>query len=173
MLGFINSEWAKSFIYLAGVILAMGFGELVGKYLIKNKIDGNKAVCNIVDLGSMGNYKSPAISTLMIAFTLAYILVPMVTYNNFNYPFLISIGILMSIDASYKVKNECSSPIGIILGIVLGGLLGLGWFSIFASTGDGNLVFFGNKPSNNTVCSKAGKSNFKCRVYKNGELLTN
>tara|TARA_B100001063_G_C16557196_1_gene449092 strand:+ start:162 stop:356 length:195 start_codon:yes stop_codon:yes gene_type:complete len=57
-----------------------------------------------------------------------------------------------------------------IISIFAGTLIG-GISSSFINASNPELVYFGLSPSNNEVCGKVSNKNFKCSVYKNGQLI--
>jgi hypothetical protein len=50
-------------------------------------------------------------------------------------------------------------------------LIGWGWVSIIGANSP-SLLYHTDYISNKEVCSMPEESNFKCKVYKNGELIS-
>jgi len=75
-------------------------------------------------------------------------------------------------DGYVKLSDRCSSMLGIFMGGIIGGILGLVWYTIFHSAGKDSLLYFDEMASNNVICSRPAKQTFKCSVYKNGELIS-
>ena len=72
----------------------------------------------------------------------------------------------------YKLNNKCTSNFGIIIGGLVGGLIGVGYYYLLTNFGLKDYTYFSQRGSNNTeTCSMPNKQIFKCAVYKNGELL--
>ena len=78
--------------------------------------------------------------------------------------------ILYAIDCVVKKTNNCTTPIGIILGSVIGGMWGAIWYTLIKAN-DSKLLYYDDLISNKVACSRPTEQKFKCSVYKNGELL--
>ena len=76
-------------------------------------------------------------------------------------------------DCVVKHKNKCTSAVGIVMGSILGLIFGITWFLIIKATGQTGLLYYDDLVSNKIACSRPTKQNFKCQVYKNGELIQN
>ena len=75
-------------------------------------------------------------------------------------------------DAIYKLSNNCTTSFGVIIGGLVGGLIGVGYYYLLTNYGLNDYTYFSKIGSNNTeTCSMPNKQTFKCAVYKNGELL--
>ena len=79
--------------------------------------------------------------------------------------------VLILIDGITRVLWLCTTWAGIIFGTLIGVMLGMAYFSILHNSGADNLLYFSDSVSNRTVCSRPKKQQFKCNVYKNGELV--
>ena len=75
----------KGLVYLAGVLISSFINiflmNLVGS---KRDINSESYTCDMFDISS-GAYNSPAPTSLFIAFTIAYLLLPMKYNDNMNY----------------------------------------------------------------------------------------
>ena len=81
---------AKGIVYLGGVLMFSFLSTLL-KPLIGSKMKPDASVtCNIFDIGYT-NYNSPAFYSVFIAFTLAYLLMPMITNGTYNFYVLVSL----------------------------------------------------------------------------------
>lgn len=176
MLSLFNSD-VKGFVYLGGVLIAAFINLIILNTL---KVKSDKMIppsCNLIEFPfNLNEYISPAFNTVIIAFTLAYLYLPMVQIqDSVNYPVIISILAILIIDGGTKYLNGCTNIGGIVLGLIVGVILGLGWFAIFYTTDNSDLLFFNNSSSqgssNNVQCSNPTKQKFICKVYKNGELI--
>lgn len=167
-LGFINSEPLKPLIYLGSLLSTMALVVFFLKFDSSNKPSLNP-LCGIFKFLDDEFYR-PTISTYFITFTLFYSLLPMILSGSANYYLISLIIFLLVSDTVTKVSYGCVNLNGIFLSIVTGILLGsmsaLGIYNM-----DATLLFFGDKHSNNVVCSKPSNKTFKCSVYKNGQLL--
>ena len=179
MLGFfifmvsIFNHNIKGIIYLAGICLA----GIINAFLMgavnepmSDDLSKSKA-CGLLS-NHWPFYGTPSPSGTFIAFTCAYLILPLYFNNLMNYPLVISLLALLIIDIIAKVYNECTSYIGAALGALVGFLLGAAWYSMFKAAGLESLVYFNELTSNKVMCSKPTNQTFKCDVYKGGQLLT-
>ena len=108
---------------------------------------------------------------MFIAFTLAYLYMPMKNISGINYPVLMFVLGLLLLDGATKIFGGCTTISGVLLGSLVGFLLGIGWFALFYNTDHKDLLFFGVEASNNVVCSRPKQQTFKCSLYKNGTII--
>jgi hypothetical protein len=87
-----------------------------------------------------------------------------------NIPLLIVLLVLYAIDCVMKSSNKCTTPIGIVLGSFLGLVWGLMWYFVVQNQHP-ELLYYDDLISNKIACSRPTQQQFKCSVYKNGELL--
>jgi len=161
----------KGIIFIMGAMMAMVV-NVIAMNLIKQNRDENEAfACNIFDIPFMTKYNSPSPSSVFISFTMAYILLPMFYNNNINIPVLGFFIALLLIDCYSKVLKRCTNFLGSFMGIALGSILGSIWYSIFKSTGNGALLYYDELKSNSSICNKPSRQTFKCRVFKNCEII--
>jgi hypothetical protein len=162
----------KALVWLAGAslftIVVIGL-----QVLFKHQVAPNRnAVCGAFSIFSpIGQYDVPSVASYFIAFTLAYLMLPMITNKSWNYFVIIGFASLFMIDATVKVSGKCTTSSGILFGGLLGYLFGLVWYNIISTAGGTKLLYFNTGGSNNVVCSKPKSQTFKCSVYKNGELV--
>jgi hypothetical protein len=129
--------------------------------------------CNLVEFPfNLNSYISPAYNSMYITFTLIYLLMPMVYMSKVNYPVIIGILTILLIDAVTKVLKGCTNFMGILLGCMVGLVLGILWFIVFYASDNKDMLFFNVDASNKVICSRPEKQTFKCKVYKNGELIS-
>jgi len=169
MLSAFNKD-AKGIVYLGGVLIFSFFSILI-KPLIGSKTSLDASVtCNLFDIG-YSNYNSPAFYSVFIAFTFAYLMMPMITNNTHNYYVLLCLIVLFFIDAFAKYYNRCTTPMGIFLGGLIGILSGIIYWAMLYYTESEKLLYFQPETSNNVVCNRPSKQTFRCKVYKNGKLI--
>jgi hypothetical protein len=115
MLSLFNQD-IKGLIYLAGVLMTSAINYIVMN-TIKSNIDAEKTslVCNIIEFPGNTAYNSPSASSVFIAFTIAYLFLPMKYNNNMNYMVLIFLLCLFGLDGYFKVYNYCTDVIGVSL----------------------------------------------------------
>ena len=164
----------KGIIYFLGVVLSSIINIFLMN-LIKNERPPNAPPnCDLIELPFLSQgYNSPSLNSVFIAFTIAYLLIPMLQHNQINYMVVGALLSIFIIDAISKISIGCQDMISIILGGVVGFVLGTLWYTLFKSTGNKSLLFFEELVGNTLTCKKAAKQNFKCSVFKNGKLIKN
>lgn len=120
-------------------------------------------------------------STYMLTYTLFYFLTPMIIIagktngHSINYFIIIFFICYIVFDLVMKYTLRCSqniSNIGISANILFGALLGSACSTFMYHIGNlQNYLYINETSGNNEVCSMPSKQQFKCRVYKNGELI--
>lgn len=120
-------------------------------------------------------------STYILSYTLFYFLTPMLIIagksgnNSINYFIIIFFTCYIVFDLLMKKTLGCStniSNVGLSANILFGALLGLGCSTFMYYVGNlQKYLYINESSSNNEVCSMPSKQQFKCRVYKNGELV--
>lgn len=117
-------------------------------------------------------YYRPSLGTYFIVFTLFYTIIPMIINKNMNYFFLsfmlfvfiLDLVINFGVNKCYRISTYM---ISIFAGLIIGGVS-----SPLINATNPELVFFSTGgPSNNVTCGKVSNKNFKCLVYKNGQLI--
>ena len=171
MISIFNSD-IKGMVYLGGILIASLINLLILNSLkIKSK-SPPPPYCNLIEFPfNLNEYVCPAFNSMFIAFTLAYLYMPMQYISGINYPVLIFITSLLVLDAGTKLAGGCTTFGGIMLGSLIGFVLGLLWFIAFYSTGHEDLLYFNAEPSNNVICSRPKKQTFRCFVYKGSEII--
>jgi hypothetical protein len=162
----------KGLVYLAGVLIATIINIFLMNQLGNEKFPDAAMSCDFISLPLMGKFNSPAPSSLFIAFTIAYLLLPMKYNNQINYVILACLLGLLVLDAITKVNKRCTTSGGTFLGSLVGFILGTLWYTLFHTSGYDSLLYFDELRSNNVVCSRPSKQSFKCSVYKNGQLVS-
>ena len=162
----------KGLIYLAGVLMASVINLFLMNQLQSPKLEDAAFNCNLLELPYMTEFNSPSSSSLFIAFTVAYLVLPMFYNNQMNYILLGSLLCLFGLDTVTQVTNKCTTMAGSIFGALLGFLLGAVWYSIFKAAGYESLLYFDELVSNNVSCSRPSTQTFRCKVFKNGELIS-
>lgn len=171
MLSLLNQN-VKGIVYLAGAVLATVLNIFVMNQIGSPVAPDASMLCNLVELPYLTKFNSPSPSALFIAFTFAYVFLPMRYNNQMNYPVIITLLCLLALDSLSKIKGKCTTAGGSVLGSLLGFVFGALWYSLFHGMGYDSLLYFDEMDSNNVVCSKPSKQTFKCSVYKNGELVS-
>lgn len=171
MSSFFNGN-IKGLVYLGGVLIASAIG-LMMRSIIGSKTDIRASpACNLFEMPFGYNmFNSPSLHSLFIAFTMAYLFMPMITNKMMNYPVLISLIVLFFIDAFTKTQGKCTTGLGIFIGGLMGIILGIAYWAVFHYTGMKNVLYFEKEGSNNVICNRPSRQTFKCKVYKGGKLI--
>ena len=162
----------KGLIYIAGILLSLLLNIVFMNLIGSNKLEGEAFSCNVFNLPAVLSFNSPYPSTLILAFTISYLILPMKYNKQMNYAVLIFLLCLLGFDVTTKTQNKCTTLPGAILGALVGFLMGAVWYIIFHVTGYDSLLYFDELRSDNVQCSIPSKQTFKCSVYKNGEIIS-
>lgn len=171
MLTCMNQNF-KGLVFISGAILALFFNIPIMNAIQSKKSDDAAASCSLIEIPLISSYNNPSNSSLFIAFTIAYLIIPMSYNNQMNYPVIISLLCLFALDSVTRVANKCTTLAGYVLGGLIGFSLGFLWFSIFQAAGAKDLLYFNELDSNVVRCERPTKQTFKCSVYKNGQLIS-
>lgn len=172
-----DSQWGiKGFVYLACIMILSMIIYLVAVGL--GTVDDDDAynkdiVCRMFDY-PMGakSFHRPALNSAILAYTIVYLVYPMVVNNSYNYGIIGLLAVLFLTDTFMTIAHECTDTMSIILGSSIGAILSFGIVFLFIASENEALLFFNELKSNNVVCKRPANQHFKCRVYKNGELVS-
>lgn len=170
-----NGDIGKSGMFLAGLVLVLLLHSIIAM-TIDNKFEDKygsskyKLECNFVQVPLLSSYMVPNLNSTLLAFIFTYIIMPMQTYNSYNVILLSIIGAFFAINAFSKVLHGCTSMVGVMISAVIGFIMGFLWFSILIGTNNPQLLFF-SSDGGEPICSRPSKQTFKCKVYKNGEVI--
>ena len=126
-------------------------------------------ICSSVQYSKYGN---TGFSVFANTFTIFYLCLPMFLNKDINFPVLGGLLTYYFIDVSIRYAKGCinsSTDIfintlsGAFLGVIVPGLLYVG--------GSSKYLFFNEISSGKDVCSMPKKQQFKCAVYKNGQII--
>ena len=162
----------KGLVYLAGVLIATIINIFLMNQIGSPRDETAAFSCNFINIPILNRFNSPAPTSLFIAFTIAYLVMPMQYNQQMNYVILASLLCLLLLDGITKVNKKCTTPGGTILGALVGFVLGATWYTLFHMSGYDALLYFDELQSNKVVCARPSKQSFKCSVYKNGELIS-
>ena len=163
----------KGLVYLAGVLIASVINVFVMNIIGSPQFVDRAYSCNVLELPSViSAFNSPSPNSVFIAFTIAYLVLPMYFNNQMNYIILAALLSLFGLDAMTQVTKRCTTMAGTFFGALLGFLLGATWFTLFYQAGYSSLLYFDELQSNNVVCSRPANQTFKCSVYKGGQLIS-
>lgn len=162
----------KGIVYISGLIIC-SILNIIFMNIIGSGRDENEAFsCSLFDIPMVSQFNSPYPSCMIIAFTIAYLALPMKYNKQMNYVVLAFLMSLLVVDMLTKVQNKCTTYPGSMMGALVGFIFGTIWYIIFHGLGFDSLLYFDELRSDNVICSRPTKQTFKCSVYKNGELIS-
>lgn len=169
-----NLKWV---MYLAGFIVLL-FVFSIAAFTTNKKFDNMndrgspywKKECNFVDLPfGLSQYMIPNFNSAALGFIFAYIFMPMLQYNSYNVVMLSIILVFFFVDAVSKVLYSCTPTVGVIIGLAIGWIVGYIWY-LFVSAANNEMIYF-NIENGSSICSRPNNQTFKCKVYRNGEII--
>jgi hypothetical protein len=173
-ISFINRD-VRGVIWLTGAMISTLISAIIITVLGKE----NEQSCESdgYSLSKNGMFKNVALPGNIITYTLSYLLFPMTDSKKIN-PIIISLLVLCYLVSGYeKMTNNKENCTTGAKDVILVGLIGLAvgyfWYKILKKSGNNRLYYYSEFLSNNVVCNKPEKTQFKCKVYKNGELIAN
>lgn len=178
-----TQTFVKSSFYFLCVFIATGLRALAF-WLSSKGTDGQSSFIppDICLIGSPKVFvpKDVSYSTFILTFTMAYFIVPMVLIsaqnkiNMMNYSVLFFFLVYILLDIYVKYSLKCFLGAVLIISNVAGAiLLGIGCVIAMYSLGAKKYLYINETNTNKEVCSMPSKQQFKCNVYRNGELVGN
>lgn len=176
----IYNKFDSLSIYIVGGLLLQIFNMFISTTsYVKNKVLVSTAQdilnnkCRMFKLASvylLPNRDILAPSILFIIYTLVYSIFSMIANNTIDMVMLIPM-ILLTINHIYQyIISNCITKGVLTLLSFSGCLFAIIWSFIFYSLNNELLLF--NNNVNKNKCGKADGKQFKCKVYKNGELIS-
>ncbi len=162
----VNSN-IKGLIYMTGLVILFMITFFFQK--LSNSGSNPDPICNMFNV-NIGLSTTPSFSIALVTYTLLYIIIPMISNNVINYPFIIVLSFILILNIFFRINKKCTN----FLGALTGGFLGFIWGSIYYAiikSSDPKLTYYDDFISNKVACSRPSKQQFKCSVYKNGQLL--
>ena len=114
-------------------------------------------------------YENKGFSIFVLAFSFFYVCYPMFVINDINYS-------IMSALLVYLIMNiirraNCMTSTHMYSNVLGGSLLGIAIPALLHLGNGTNYLFFNEISSSKEMCNINNKKTFKCKVYKNGELV--
>jgi len=118
------------------------------------------------------NIMSPMISAFFIMFTLGYMVCPMAMHRDWNYVAITVFLALFIADVKLSQTSECfDNRWSSVKGAVVGFIVGIGMYLFALSLGLAKYLYY-SSPQGGMYCARPKEQNFKCHVYKNGEIIS-
>ena len=161
----------KGFIYLGFMFAASILREFLYYAAGGQEPKAESAICSAIDFSGHGNN---TYSSFMLSFTLMYLCFPMYSNSSMNWLLFGGLVAYLTADVAVRMISKCSTSVSMIFANIVGGLiLGLGVVASMSAGGSAKYLMFNDVQSNKVVCTRPKKQQFKCAVYKNGELIRN
>ena len=170
-----SSAVFKGFLYIGcvGFVTALRYLFLMIMKIPQN--DFSDPICNT---GVYLPYTNRSYSTFMLSYTAMYFITPMIILssqnkmNTMNYSVIGFFATYIIFDGLVKKRFNCVNFDFNMLGDSLSGIL-LGAFTalIFFANDKISLLFINELNSNKEVCSVPSKQQFRCSVYKDGQIV--
>jgi len=159
----------KGMIYLGFLI---GFCLVrEGIYYVNGapELTDDGSICNAIQYSKYGN---GSFSSFVFAFTITYLSVPMFLNGTANLWLFTSLVCYMFIDIYIKIYKKCVIYTSdMFLNVCAGLFCGYLIISLMNWGGSSKFLFFNEEGSNKEVCTQPSTQTFKCKVYKDGELV--
>jgi len=175
-----SSAIGKGLFYLFWIFVSTAV-RIIIMYALK---DDKKGKGNGNDICSNGVYLpfiTSTYSVFILSFTLCYFLIPMIILGFSNKGLTINYGVIgffiayMMLDIMTKLGAGCIDDVfsgPVMYDLLAGSVLGAVISGTINATKLNSMLFINEMLSNNQVCSKPTKQQFKCSVYKNGEIVS-
>ncbi len=181
ILSVFSASVSKAFVYLFWFFVVTGIRTVITKLTgSSDKSKSSNSICSVGVFTPFIPNTNLTYSTFTLAFTMLYFIFPMILLNNdnnssiFNYRILLFFVFYIVFDLLIKKSRNCLDIITTttILSDLVGGIAaGIASSSIMYYV-KRNFLFINEAASNAEVCSMPSKQQFKCSVYKNGELVS-
>ena len=154
----------KGIFYLAGGVLATIVNYMLGPSFTSDTDIPLQPMCNLIEFAPLTQYTNPSVSTMYLSFTLMYLFLPMLYYNQINLYLVTALILMIGIDIITKVKNGCTNMLGSFVGMLLGIILSILWIGLLVSMpGDDlkQMLYYEEFGSNKAFCKK-NNTKFRC-----------
>ena len=175
----MSATLQKFLFYVVIVLLIIMIRLIVHKFSDKINSESLPEDCSV---GIINEFipQDVLFGTYLLSFTLFYFLTPMIlltidtNVNSINYILLLFFMCYIFLDLEIKKQIGCIKNItyvSIVGNFFSGTLLGSGLSALLYTSPVRNLLYVSEVNSDKEVCSVPSQQKFKCRVYKNGELV--
>ena len=161
MYSLLNNTLVKGLLFIAGILIVTFINNILKTSLKSLQSPMASPFCNVLPnpftvKGDNNVFDSPSLNSTLIGFTTSMLLFPMYQSKT-----LIS---LLCINGAVEVHANCTKPVGILLGTIVGVLFGILYYSAIKLSGNDELAYFSEESSNNIQCSKPSKQQFRCKT---------
>lgn len=160
----------KGIFYVVGLIVVLFFSNIVNTMLPANIDLVSKARCTAFGFSSLLNDQLP-FGIIVYTYTFIYLFIPMLQNYIMNYSLLFSLIMIIGADILIQTHSQCAKIPAIIMSIIATIVIGMMWV-ILISQKMPSMLYSTDYSSDKQVCSMPSEQKFKCKVYKNGELIS-
>lgn len=159
----------KGLIYLGFLIGCCVVRNYVYVMAGSNPVVNDRTICTSIQYSKYGN---PTFSAFVFSFTIMYLCLPMFSNNSVNFWIFISLLTYFFADIFIKIYKKCVVKMGeLFLNILLGAASSALIVTLMYTGGSGKYLFFNEVSSDKETCYQPSKQTFKCKMYKDGELI--
>jgi hypothetical protein len=175
LVSFINHDFVKGIVWLVFTIVGLSAIGYAVKIFNPESMNPGWQKVTIFPMFSTF-YNTCSLSSFLIMYTFLYLYLPMAHAKNINYS-VVALFIFFYVSdilgRRYIKLGDIPNydGIGTFTGTIVGITYGIVCYSIVSVAGD-RLTYFSRSASNNEYCSKPRKQQFKCNVYKNGQVIS-
>jgi hypothetical protein len=163
--------WYWLFCVIIGVVLIKTYFDKVSVMFNSPIVTENYSATLLTpQITIFNNYPKCSVSAFIIMFTLIYLIMSMSTTNDWNYWVITLFVTLYLVDVLYSKHFIPLS--GRFIGTCLGAVYGIICYFIAKKVAPDKLLYFTVDASNRKYCSRPKKQQFKCFVYKGGQLIS-
>jgi len=173
IMGSMINQDIKAFLYLACLALNVMVTSYVGTGLVPpNKNQETRTTKTLCRFGPLTSFTSTfigakdsalSITSSIIGFTLAYIMIPMLFANDMNYAIVAVFGSLLTINGYAQIAHGCGDGTSIILGTLVGALIA-GFFVIILSSDETfKVLLYGGETSRKSGKCKIRNQKYTCK----------
>ena len=175
-----SSAIGKGLFYLFWIFVSTAV-RIIIMYALKDDKNGKGKGTDICSNGVYLPFITSTYSVFILSFTLCYFLIPMIILGFSNKGLTINYGVIgffiayMMLDIMTKLGAGCIDDVfsgPVMYDLLAGSVLGAVISGTINATKLNSMLFINEMLSNNQVCSKPSKQQFKCSVYKNGEIVS-
>ena len=176
MFSIFSSAVNKGIFYIACVFFVTAL-RMLFLYAMKipQSFPNSPAMCNE---GVFLPYTGLSYSTFMMTFTALYFVAPMFiissqnNVNTVNYLVILFFAAYIVFDLFIKISSMCITlNLSVFADFLSGVLLGLVAAYILFAADKISIMFINELNSNKEVCTVPSKQQFRCSLYKNGEIV--
>lgn len=169
LLSLFNQNY-KGIAYLVGITVLFQVSNTLNIIMtLNNEVDHVKEICHSYGIFSSNGGLSYGV--LVYVFTFCYLIIPMIINNIMNIWLLGTLLLMIFLDASVNINQNCTNFVNVGFSVVLGIIFGVSWAFIIYSIAPKLTYHVDYVTSNKLACSMPSEQKYKCKVMKNGEII--